>query len=227
MPRPDAATVHIVDDDEAVRQSLKELFAHAGYNAAAYASAEAFLERSSLSARSCLVLDIRLAGMDGLELQQRLLREGRTIPIVILSAHGDIRKAVQAIQGGAVDFLEKPFDPQALLARVERAVSEADGALNARHAAEHARERVAALSEREQEVLRLVAEGQTSKEIAQTLFVSPRTVETHRTHIMDKLEANSIADLVRIWFEAASAGSTPASQTTSMDTNRQMDASSS
>lgn len=190
------ATVYLVDDDDAVRDALGALFRAEGLPVNVYESAEAFLAACPPDAAGCLVLDVRMPGLGGLDLQRTLGERGIRLPIIFLTGHGDIPMSVRALRAGAVDFLEKPPDLDTLLARVREAI-----ALDARQRAEETgrgavRARCRRLTPREREILAQVAAGRTSKEIARALAISPRTVEVHRSHLMEKLGARSLADLV-------------------------------
>jgi FixJ family two-component response regulator len=190
--------VHVVDDDEAVRSSLKLLLKSAGLTALAYASAAEFLAAYEDDQPGCLVLDIRMPGMNGLELQDELNRRGAMIPVIFITGHGDVPMAVEAMQLGAMDFLQKPFRDQDLIDRVRKALALDRGnraQLEARHAI---RSRLAILSPREMQVLRLLTLGKSNKQMAGDLGVSQRTVEIHRAHLMRKMEATSVAQLVRM-----------------------------
>jgi FixJ family two-component response regulator len=185
-------TVYVVDDDEAVRDALGMLFRAAGLHAETFESAAAFLERASPGARCCLVLDIRMPGMNGTGLQDELLRRGVRIPIVFITGHGDIRMAVAAIKKGAYDFVEKPFDDNQLLGQVMSALQ---GDAGERPASSD--DALARLSEREREVLDRVLEGKSSRQVAAELFISVKTVEFHRARIMGKFGVRSVAQLFR------------------------------
>ena len=190
-------TVFIVDDDEAVRGSLRLLIRSVGLQAKACASAKEFLEGYDADQPGCLLLDVRMPGMSGLELQQELNQRGATIPVVFITGHGDVPMAVEAMQHGAFDFLQKPFRDQDLLDRVQRALgrdAESRAALAARA---QIAERLASLTPRELEVMRLVTRGKANKVIAHELSISPRTVEIHRARVMEKMDAGNLADLVR------------------------------
>lgn len=193
--------VFIVDDDDAVRSSLRLLLKSAGLSTVAHASAKEFLDTWQPEQPGCLILDVRMPGMSGLELQAELNRRGAIIPVVFISGHGDIPMAVEAIQHGAFDFLQKPFGDQDLLDRVQRALA-ADGEnrklLTQR---ELLRERFESLTPREREVLALVTQGKANKVMAGDLGVSQRTVEIHRARVMEKMGANSLAQLVRMTID--------------------------
>ena len=191
-------TVFVVDDDDAVRNSLRMLLKSAGVHAEASASAQEFLSTYVVTQPGCLVLDVRMPGMSGLEMQHELNLRGATIPVIFITGHGDIPMAVEAMQHGAFDFLQKPFRDQELLDRVQRAlVRDADYRTRLRQT-DRIRERLASLSPREREVLDLVTQGKANKMVAGDLGVSQRTVEIHRAHVMQKMEAGSLAELVRM-----------------------------
>lgn len=196
------ALVTIVDDDEAVRDSLALLLNFRGYRTRAYPSAEACLAAWRPDWRGCLLLDLRLGGMDGLALQQALSERGNTLPIVFLTGHGDLAHARAALRRGAVDFLEKPYEEAALLAAVAEAI-----ATDTRQHAEQSRAadvaaRMERLSERERQVLELVVAGKPNRDIAAGLGISPRTVEVFKARMMEKMQARSVPELVRMWLEA-------------------------
>ena len=191
-------TVYIVDDDEAVRGALRLLLKSAGYVTAAFDSAHEYLARYSPQQPGCLVLDVRMPGMSGLGLQQELNRRGAIIPVIFISGHGDIPMAVEAIQSGAFDFLQKPFKDQELLNRVARALA-SDALLRMQQiGAASLRELLATLTPREHEVLTMMVAGKSNKIMAADLSLSQRTVEVHRARIMDKMRARSLAQLIRM-----------------------------
>jgi two-component system, LuxR family, response regulator FixJ len=202
-------TVFVVDDDEAVRGSLRLLFKSVGLPMQPFASAQDFLSAYDAQHPGCLVLDIRMPGMSGLDLQERLSLSGAIIPIIFITGHGDVPMAVQAMRHGAFDFLQKPFRDQDLIDRVQRAF-EKDNA-NRVHLSkrDRIRERFESLTAREKEVLRLVTGGKANKVIAGNLGVSHRTVEIHRARVMEKMEAHSLAELVRMTIEIDQAGPAP------------------
>ncbi|MDX1527458.1 MAG: response regulator [Gammaproteobacteria bacterium] len=200
----EGATVYVVDDDEAIRHSLKLLIGAVGLNVRVFADAATFLDAFDPALRGCIVADLSMPGMNGLEMQERLNALNCRMPIIFLSGHGDVPAAVRALQKGALDFLEKPFNPALLLERIEQAVK-ADSELTA--AAERSEEinaRIAQLTGREREVMNLVADGKSSKVIALELGISERTVEIHRSRMMKKMSARSVADLVHMISDASS-----------------------
>jgi two-component system, LuxR family, response regulator FixJ len=198
MHEPRDVTVFIVDDDRAVRDSLSLLLSVRGYRTSTFASAEDFLAALRPDWQGCLIADIRLPGMDGLELQRELARRGVALPVVIVTAHGDVGSARAAFKADAVDFLEKPFDEDGPVAAVEAALRrQADRASPAGRDEESAR-RVASLTEREKEVMALLVEGLHNVEVARRLGISPRTVEVHKARVMAKLEARNLAELIRV-----------------------------
>jgi FixJ family two-component response regulator len=191
-------TVIVVDDDDAVRNSLRLLLKSAGIHAEVAASAQDYLASYDATQGGCLLLDVRMPGMSGLELQQELNMRGATIPVIFITGNGDIPMAVEAMQHGAFDFLQKPFRDQDLLDRVQRALArDTENRSRLRHT-DRIRERLASLSPREHEVLNLVTQGKANKMVASDLGVSQRTVEIHRAHVMQKMEASSLAELVRM-----------------------------
>jgi two-component system response regulator FixJ len=189
-------TIYVVDDDQDVRESLKVLLEFADYNVLIFESAVQFLASDLQGRGGCLIVDIRMPDMDGLELQDELLKREIDLPVIVITGHGDVPLAVRAMRAGAVDFLEKPFREEALLEAVQRAFRHKPR----RNAAktDEVRARLEALTEREREVLNLVVEGQTNKEVARVLDISPRTVDIHRAHVMEKMHAKTLADLVRM-----------------------------
>ena len=195
------AIVVVVDDDPAVRDSMRALLESAGYVVKDYASAKAFL-KEPLPAGGCLVTDIRMPDMDGLELQEEIARRGMDIPVVVMTGHGDVPLAVRAMKAGALDFVEKPFDDEGMLASVQRALLIGHQE-RARHAeAKAAQELVALLTPRELNVLEKLVAGRSNKVAAYELGISPRTIEIHRANIMDKMHARSLSEVVRIALAA-------------------------
>lgn len=197
--------VFIVDDDEAVCAALRLLMKSASHATASYASAQEFLAAHNDRQAGCLVLDVRMPGMSGLELQEELNRRGATIPVIFITGHGDIPMAVEAMQAGAFDFLQKPFKDQDLLDRVARALA-ADAATRGEQLkVERIRELLATLTPREREVLDMVVSGKPNKIMAADLNLSQRTVEVHRARVMEKMNARSLAQLVRMMMVAEGA----------------------
>ncbi len=191
-------TVSVVDDDLAVRDSLALLMHSVGLQVETFASAKDFLDAYRPDRRGCLITDIRMPGMSGLELQEQLSAQGYHIPVIVLTGFGDVPTAVRALKAGAVDFLEKPFNPQALLDLVQQAiVRDAEIREQATHEARLA-EHMALLTPREQEVMELVVAGKANKVVAIDLSISERTVELHRARIMKKMQARSLAELMRM-----------------------------
>lgn len=191
-------TVFVVDDDQAMRNSLKWLIESVGMRVETYGSADDFMRHYYPGRAGCLLLDVRMPGMSGLDLQDHLARESIRIPVIIITGHGDVPMAVRAMKSGAVDFIEKPFNDELLLDSIRNALA-AD--LEQRsHQAERARiaTRLAQLTPREYEVMEKVAAGMSNKQIALDLGVSAKTVEAHRARVMEKMEADSLADLVRM-----------------------------
>jgi FixJ family two-component response regulator len=197
------ARVVIVDDDPAVRRSLARLVATAGYQVEAVGSAAEFLARPAAAEPCCLVLDVRLPGLTGPELQQALAAQGRPLAVVFLSAHGDVSTSVRAMKDGAIDFLTKPVPAAELLGAIERAVQTARDAHRRRSERAALQARLGALSPRESQVLTLVVTGLLNKQIAGRLGIGEKTVKVHRARVMRKMQAGSLAELVRL---AAGAG---------------------
>ncbi len=190
--------VFVVDDDDAVRDSLMDLVDSVGLNARAFASAKEFLDDFDASIPGCLVLDIRMPGMSGLDLQDRLVELGSKLPIVFITGHGDIPMAVRAVQRGAIDFIQKPFRDQELLDKVNQALKISSQKLKVHEAQQEIEERIAALTGRERQVMEMIVSGKANKVIALDLGLSQRTVELHRARVMEKMSARSLADLVRM-----------------------------
>ena len=205
---PREPTVFVVDDDEAVRNSLRLLLKSLGMPSVTLGSAEEFLAGYDTEQPGCIVLDVRMPGMSGPELQDELNRRGAVIPVIFITGHGDVPMAVEAMRHGAVDFLQKPFSDKDLVDRIQRALSadrrnrETLGAKDQIHA------RIATLTPRERQVLELVTLGKSNKVIAGDLGVSQRTVEIHRAHVTEKMGATSLAHLVRMTIIAGIGTST-------------------
>lgn len=195
MPRQ--STIAIVDDDEAIREAIHLLLFAAGLNCLPYSSAQEFLEQQA-GEPDCLLLDIRMPGMDGLELFRKLRSDGAPYPILFITGHGDIPLAVTAIKQGAFDFLTKPFREGELLQKVQLALSQYSSLRSELHIQQLIRQRIRDCTPREQEVMHLMAQGLPNKRIAAALDISPRTVEIHRAHVMEKMSAESLPELVRM-----------------------------
>jgi len=194
----DSAIVYVVDDDAAVRDSLKMLLDSVGLQSLTYASATEFLERYRPTRAGCLVADVRMLGMSGLELQEELNRRKSTLPVVFITGHGDVPMAVDAMKAGALDFIQKPFRDQELLDRIHDALEREEELRADNRAIAEIRERKGRLTTRETEVMGRVAKGQANKVIALDLGVSQRTIEIHRARVMEKMGARSLAALVRM-----------------------------
>jgi len=194
--------VYIVDDDQAIRHAMGLLLKSVGLQHQVFASADEFLESYTGNSNGCLVLDIRMPGLSGLELQQKLIDKGSSLPIIFISGHGDIPMAVEAIQKGAFDFIQKPFRDQELLDQISEALSTARLQKAERDQRLDIQDRIATLTKREHEVLDLVVTGKPNKIIAHELGVSQRTIEIHRARVMEKMCAKSLAELVRMHMAA-------------------------
>lgn len=192
------ATVAVVDDDAGVRDSLRVLLSAAGFQTREFGSAEAFLREPVEGTRCCAIVDLRLPGIDGLALQAEMGRRGLLTPIIMVTAHGDVASARQALRAGAVDFLEKPIDNDELLAAVRGAIEGQDRTQLERAADARATLLLGSLTQREREVYDRIVRGMHNREIAVDLGISPRTVEVHRARVMAKLKARRLADLLRL-----------------------------
>lgn len=195
-------TICIVDDDISVRDSLSLLLGLKGYRTLSFASAEDFLATCKPEWRGCLLLDIRMAGMDGLTLQQALIERGIDLPVIILTGHGSLEAARTAFKAGAVDFFEKPVDGMRIIEAVQAALAHQSQQRQRLGEAARAQERLQQLSERERQVLYRLAEGKHTREIGAELGISPRTVEVYKARLMDKTDARKLPDLVRLVLEA-------------------------
>jgi two-component system response regulator FixJ len=191
----DTCVVHIVDDDDAVRQSLAFLLSSAGIAVRVYESPNAFLDSFDKEQCGCLVTDMRMPEMTGIELLHRLKERAPYLPAIVITGHGDVPLAVEAMKAGAVDFIEKPFDEEAIIAAVQAALKKGGEEDNAAAAVAA---RIASLSERERQVLEGLVAGQPNKGIANALGISPRTVEVYRANLMAKMEAKSLPELIRM-----------------------------
>ena len=191
-------TVFIVDDDEPVRGALRLLMKSVGHDAKTFVSGDEFLDACRPGLSGCLILDIRMPGMSGLELQQKLYQQGVNIPIIFITGHGDVPMAVQAMKHGALEFLQKPFREQELIDRVNEALVKDESAHVFALQRTEIEPRAAKLTAREREIMDMIVQGKANKVIAIDLGVSQRTVETHRTRIMKKMQARSLAELVQM-----------------------------
>jgi two-component system, LuxR family, response regulator FixJ len=196
------STVYIVDDDDGVRSSIRLLLKSIGLTATTMASAQEFLAAFDPTQPGCLVLDIRMPAMSGMELQQQLNLRGATIPVIFITGHGDVPMAVEAMQHGAFDFLQKPFRDQDLIDRVQKALARDRETRLSLQKHDQIRARLESLTPREREVLDLMIKGQQNKVMAGELGLSQRTVEIHRAHVMEKMGAHSVAQLVRMVIDA-------------------------
>ena len=198
--------VHILDDDSAVRDSLGELLRSVGYNVRSHACATEFFDDYKAENAGCVLVDLQMPGTTGLEVQERISRGGDTVPVIIITGHGNIRAAVGAMKRGAVEFLEKPVDPQILLNHVDKAVKRREYQLDEQEKIEEAQAKFGVLTPREKDVLKHLLVGRPNKIIARELGLSPRTVEIHRARVMEKTGAGSLPRLVRM---ALAAGMDP------------------
>ncbi len=197
--------VHIVDDEEAVRNSLAFLLQTSGFAVRVHESATEFLKLAPTIANGCLITDLRMPDMDGVELLRRLREGGAMLPAIVITGHGDVQMAVEAMKSGALDFIEKPFSDEVMLSSITRAVNRAAEQHQLSAVAEQVRQRLDTLSERERQVLGGVVAGQANKTIAFDLGISPRTVEVYRAGLMAKMQARSLAELVRMVMDAGIA----------------------
>jgi len=195
-------TVFIVDDDASIRFAMEALMESVNLEHEIFASADEFLEKNTDQRPGCLVLDIRMPGLGGLELQEELIRRGNTLPIIFITGHGDVPMAVEAMQKGAVDFIQKPFRDQELLDRIREALATDQHRREEQQQHEEVASRLDKLTNREREVFDLVVTGKPNKVIAYELGVSQRTVEIHRARVMEKMQARSLADLVKMHMTA-------------------------
>ncbi len=198
----DERLIYLVDDDEAIRHSASFMLRHAGFRVKTYPDGLAFLEDASSAESGCVLLDVQMPGMDGLEVQDALNARGVALPVIVLTGHGDVAVAVRAMKAGAVDFVEKPYAKQTLVDALTRAFERLESRRKNDVLADEARGLIERLTVRERDVLVGLVEGQTNKAIAETLDISPRTVEIHRANLMEKLGAPSLSTVLRIAFAA-------------------------
>jgi FixJ family two-component response regulator len=197
-PQKAATLVYVVDDDEAVRDSLRWLLEGNRYQVSSFARAEDFLTSYEPARTACLILDVRMPGMSGLELQEQLVARGVNLPILFITGHGDVPMAVATMKKGAVDFIEKPFNEADLHASVERMLAAAEAEGETRRRERERDDLLSRLTARERQVLECIVAGRLNKQIADDLGISIKTVEAHRANIMDKLNAGTVADLLRL-----------------------------
>ena len=210
MPEISAQTVFVVDDDPSVLKALARLLRHAGWNVETYESAESFLARPDPRRPGCLVLDVSLPGLDGLELQRRQSESGQALPIVFLTGRGDIPMSVRAIKAGAVDFLTKPVQSEPLFRAVRAALEQDAAARVAQSVTSELHHRFETLTPREREVLAAIAAGRLNKQIAGDLGIVEQTVKFHRARIMERMQAKTVAELMHIAAQLGVGGDTPA-----------------
>ncbi|MEL6860602.1 MAG: response regulator [Pseudomonadota bacterium] len=194
--------VFLVDDDEAIRHSASFMLRHAGFTVKTFPDGLVFLESVKSEDEGCILLDVRMPGMDGLAVQSTLNRRGINMPVIILTGHGDVPVAVEAMKGGAIEFLEKPYEKKALVAAIENAYELLDNQATDDRRGREAAAKLSALTPRERQVLECLVDGLTNKGIAEALSISPRTVEIHRAHMMEKLQVDSLSAALRIAFLA-------------------------
>lgn len=195
-------TVFLVDDDDAIRHSASFMLRHAGFLVKTFPDGLSFLDEVNPEMEGCILLDVRMPGLDGLAVQAALRERGITLPVIILTGHGDVPVAVEAMKGGAIEFLEKPYEKQSLVNAIENAFSLLDAKEAQDKRGLEAKAKIANLTPRETEVLQCLVAGLTNKGIAQSLSISPRTVEIHRAHMMEKLQAESLSSALRLAFLA-------------------------
>lgn len=198
----DTRLIHLVDDDEAIRHSASFMLRHAGFRVKTYVDGVAFLEQVDDAEKGCILLDVQMPKMDGLQVQEALNERGVAMPVIVLTGHGDVAVAVRAMKAGAVDFVEKPYAKQTLIDALTRAFERLEARRKEEVLADEARGLIEHLTGREKEVLLGLVDGQTNKEIAISLDISPRTVEIHRANVMEKMGAPNLSTVLRIAFAA-------------------------
>lgn len=198
----DTRLIHLVDDDEAIRHSASFMLRHAGFRVKTYPDGVAFLDQVDEVEKGCILLDVQMPKMDGLEVQEALNTRGVAMPVIVLTGHGDVAVAVRAMKAGAVDFVEKPYAKQTLVDALTRAFERLEARRKEGVMADEARGLIERLTAREKEVLLGLVDGHTNKAIAEALEISPRTVEIHRANVMEKMEASNLSTVLRIAFAA-------------------------
>jgi two-component system response regulator FixJ len=194
--------VYVIDDDPAMRDSLDFLLGSAGFSVHVFDSAQVFLDELAKLEPGCVVTDVRMPGIDGMELLRRMRSGARKLPVIIMTGHGDVRLAVEAMKLGALDFLEKPFEDDRLIGMIETALSEQQNGSKSEAASADMAARVASLTQRERQVMQGLVTGQSNKTIAREYDISPRTVEVYRANVMTKMEAGNLSELVRFAIRA-------------------------
>lgn len=198
--------VHIIDDDMSVRKSLRWLIESVDLEVGCYESANTFLDAFQSGRPGCLILDVRMPGLSGLDLQESMITKNMTIPIIIVTGHADVPMAIRAMKNGAFDFIEKPYNDQYLLDRVQEAIRQSTATHTEDILQQDAQEKIDSLTPREKEVMNMVAEGLSNKKIASRLQLSVKTVETHRANVMFKMKADSLPALIKLVMKASNQG---------------------
>lgn len=198
--------VHIIDDDMSVRKSLRWLIESVDLEVGCYESANTFLDAFQSGRPGCLILDVRMPGLSGLDLQESMVTKNMTIPIIIVTGHADVPMAIRAMKNGAFDFIEKPYNDQYLLDRVQEAIRQSTATHTEDILQQDAQEKIDSLTPREKEVMNMVAEGLSNKKIASRLQLSVKTVETHRANVMFKMKADSLPALIKLVMKASNQG---------------------
>lgn len=206
---PETQLIHVIDDDDAVRQSLAFLLATSAYEVKQHESAAAFLQAGIPTRAGCIITDVRMPGLSGIELLQKLDEAGSRIPVIVMTGHADVPLAVEAMKLGAADFLEKPFEEEAMLKAIRACLSRSEETQRTDALREDVQERIAALSHREHQVLEYLVAGHANKTIAYDLGISPRTVEVYRANVMTKMKVSSLSELVRMALLAGIGGQPP------------------
>jgi len=191
------ATVFVVDDDEAVRESLGWLISSIGLTVETYPSAQDFLDNFTTERHGCLVVDVRMPGMNGLELQRRIADKATCLPIIVITGHGDVQMAVRAMKDGAFDFVEKPFNDHTIIEQIQKAVHECKNRRSKESLKQEIQSLISLLTPRENEIMGMIVNGETNKSIARNLSISDKTVEAHRAKVMEKMQSSSLAELMR------------------------------